>query len=64
MRVTIDSAACQGHGRCFTLASEVYGSDDEGYGKTISEVVAPGLETQAELGRASCPERAIRLSDA
>jgi ferredoxin len=62
MRVTIDTSACQGHGRCFTVAPEVYESDDEGYGKAVSEVIAPDLESQAELGRASCPERAIRLT--
>jgi len=64
MRVTIDTAACQGHGRCFTVASDVYESDDEGYGKAVSGVVAAGLEAQAEFGRASCPEGAISLSDA
>ncbi len=32
MRVVIDHEACTGHGRCYTLAPDVFDSDDAGYG--------------------------------
>ena len=31
MRVSIDSATCQGHGRCYDLAPDLFGEDEEGY---------------------------------
>jgi ferredoxin len=61
MKVFVDNERCQGHGRCYVLAPDVFESDDDGYGRTIREDVPPGLESQAETGRASCPERAITL---
>ena len=32
MKVHVDPARCQGHGRCYDLAPEFFASDDEGYG--------------------------------
>ena len=31
MRITLSSDACQGHGRCYTLAPELFDCDDDGY---------------------------------
>ncbi len=61
MRVDIDSAKCQGHGRCYSLAPEVYGSDDDGYGSVVAGDVPAGLEDKAVLGMESCPESAITI---
>jgi ferredoxin len=35
MRVRIDTDKCTGHGRCYTLAPEVFGEDDEGNGTVL-----------------------------
>ena len=35
MRARIDNDKCTGHGRCYTLAPEVFGEDDEGYGTVL-----------------------------
>jgi ferredoxin len=62
MKIQIDSALCQGHGRCYDLAPELFGDDDEGFGKVLGDgTVPPGNEQQARLVVANCPERAIAL---
>ncbi len=62
MRVRIDSARCQGHGRCYDLVPELFGDDDEGYGTVIGDgTVPPDKERDARLAAANCPERAIEV---
>ena len=62
MRVLIDSDRCQGHGRCYDLAPELFGDDEEGYGTVLGDgVVPPGKEHDARLAAANCPERAISV---
>ncbi len=60
------SNACQGHGRCYTLASQLLSSDDEGY-VTISGgdpiEVPEDMRELAENVVGSCPENAISLID-
>ncbi|GAA5163845.1 ferredoxin [Pseudonocardia eucalypti] len=63
MRAHIDSKVCTGHGMCYLTAPDVFVDDDEGYGQVLGDgLVAPGHESEAETGAASCPERAITLS--
>ena len=63
MRLTIDAELCAGHGRCYTMAPDVLGYDDEGFvverGRTIS--VSPGQEDAAREAALSCPEGAITI---
>ncbi len=62
MKIQIDSALCQGHGRCYDLAPELFGDDEEGFGKVLEDgTVSSGNEQQARLAVANCPERAIAL---
>ncbi len=62
MRITVDREACTGHGRCYTVAPEVYEADDDGYCVIPSEIVPAGWERQAELGARNCPENAITVT--
>lgn len=63
MKVHIDSGRCQGHGRCYDLAPELFTEDDEGYGQVAGDgVVPPGKENAARLAVANCPEQAIEIS--
>ena len=64
MRIVLDMEKCQGHGRCYSLAPDVFDSDDEGYAvlKVDGEVPAE-LEEQARLAMDNCPEYAIELKD-
>ena len=57
----MDAGTCTGHGRCYTLAPEVYEADDDGYCATRGLDVPPQLEEQARVGARNCPERAIRV---
>lgn len=64
MKVHIDSGRCQGHGRCYDLAPELFGEDDEGYGTVLGAGVVPdGKEHEARLAVANCPERAITVEE-
>jgi len=62
MRLHLDNAKCQGHGRCYALAPDLFDSDDEGYSvlKVTGDVPAE-LEDAAVLAADNCPEFAIRL---
>jgi ferredoxin len=65
MRVTIDDSRCQGHGRCFSLAPELFESDELGNGVVLGDgTVALGQQRQAELAVANCPERAVSIEEA
>ncbi len=62
MRVKVDNDKCQGHNRCFTVASELFDLDEYGYSHEVGDgVVPPGLEEKARLAVANCPERAITI---
>ena len=62
VKVQINSELCQGHGRCYDLAPDLFGADDEGYGKVLGDgVVPPGAERQARLAESNCPERAVEV---
>jgi ferredoxin len=63
VKVQIDPERCQGHGRCYDLAPELFGDDEEGYGQVLGDgVVPPGHEATARRAVANCPERAIEVT--
>ena len=64
MRITLDSSKCQGHGRCYALAPDVFDSDDEGYAvlRLADGAVPPELEHAAQLAADNCPEYAIEVT--
>lgn len=62
MKLEIDSSACTGHGRCYSIAPALFDSDDDGYGVVrLDNLDRSDLEV-AEKAVASCPEQAIRLT--
>jgi ferredoxin len=62
MKVSINAARCQGHGRCYDLAPEIFGEDEEGYGVVLGNgIVAPDGRAQARLAVLNCPESAIEV---
>lgn len=64
MRITLDSEACQGHGRCYTLAPDLFDSDDEGYAVLkVDGDVPEGCHDQARLAADNCPEFAIAVEE-
>lgn len=64
VKTRIDAECCQGHGRCYDLVPDLFGDDDEGYGRVLGDgTVPPGREQDARLAAANCPERAIELAE-
>ncbi|WP_369258928.1 ferredoxin [Geodermatophilus amargosae] len=63
MRISIDRSLCQGHGRCYDLAPDLFGADDEGYSALLvpDGRVAAELEDDARLAADNCPEAAVLL---
>jgi len=61
-RVLVDADRCTGHGRCYTLAPNVFDADELGHCVVLVEEVSGELETQAVEGEQNCPEQAITLS--
>ena len=62
MKLLINAGLCQGHGRCYYLAPDLFGDDEEGYGQIRGPGAVPhGKEREARLAAANCPERAIDL---
>jgi ferredoxin len=61
MKLRIDEDVCTGHGRCYTLAPELFEADEYGHGKVTVEDVPDELLSQARLAQSNCPERAISL---
>lgn len=64
-RLSIDLAACSGHGRCYSLAPELVEPDEDGFPVTLHTSLddPAGLERARRIV-AACPEQAISLSDA
>jgi ferredoxin len=59
----IDREMCQGHGRCYTLAPELFDCDQDGDGfVTTPWLTADGLSA-ARSALMACPERAISIRD-
>jgi ferredoxin len=63
MKMTVDGAACMGHGRCYRAAPDLLTYDDEGF-VTIRDKTIEVPEDQlvlAEEAEGTCPEGAISL---
>jgi ferredoxin len=64
MKIAIDYARCSGHGRCYTLAPELFTDDERGYGQVIGDgTVDAGTLEAARRVVVACPERAITLDE-
>ena len=63
MRIVLDPELCTGHGRCYSLAPELFDTDDEGHSVLLASEVPEGLESQAWLAVQNCPERCITIEE-
>lgn len=65
MRISIDSARCMGHGRCYAVAPNLLTDDEQGFvaqsGQTFD--VPDHLHDQAREAADACPESAILLQE-
>ena len=62
MKIHLTSEKCQGHGRCYSLASDLFDSDDLGNAVVLvtGDLNADQLE-RATLAANNCPEYAIEI---
>ena len=63
MRVRLDTELCQGHGRCYTLAPDLFDSDEVGHCVLLVDEVPGGHEENARSGVENCPEHALSLEE-
>ncbi len=64
MKVRVIDDKCQGHGRCYALAPELFESDDYGNARLCGDgTVPPGQEDDARLAADNCPEFAIEVDE-
>jgi ferredoxin len=64
MKVHVDQEICQGHGRCYAVAPDVFEPDDIGNGvERNGGDVPPEHQAAARLAVANCPEDAIRIEE-
>ena len=61
VKVRVDADLCVGHGRCYVLAPDVFGTDEFGHSIVLQEEIADSLRAQAQLGADNCPEQAITI---
>jgi ferredoxin len=57
------TAACEGHGRCYHVAPEIFGSKDDGFGIVELESVGPELREALTKALRLCPTEAIELTE-
>jgi ferredoxin len=60
--VSVDPDRCTGHGRCYTLAPDIFDADEVGHSIVLIDDVSGELEQHALTGEENCPEEAITLS--
>lgn len=63
MKLSLDPDACMGHGRCYSLAPELFDADDEGHSVLLRPDIPDGAETEARDAEESCPEQAITVTE-
>ncbi len=62
MKVRVIDDKCQGHGRCYALAPDLFDADDEGYAVLLVQGEVPAeREGDAVLAAENCPEYAIEI---
>ncbi len=62
VRIRVDADVCEGHGRCYSLAPEMFEPDEIGNAVVIGDGSFPESQRdQAELAAQNCPERAISV---
>lgn len=64
MIVRVDSEKCQGHGRCFALAPDLFELDEYGTSTVLGGgTVTPDQVSVARVVAANCPEYAVIIED-
>jgi ferredoxin len=60
--ISVDPDRCVGHGRCYSLAPDIFDADDLGHSVVLIEDVSGESAQHALVGAQNCPEEAITLT--
>jgi ferredoxin len=63
VHIRLDAERCQGHGRCYVLAPDLFDADDYGHCVLLVDEIPAGREDDARSGVENCPEQALSLED-
>ena len=64
MKVRVDESKCEGHGRCYALAPNLFELDDLGNSSVVGDgSVNTADEALVRLVAANCPEFAVEIVD-
>jgi len=63
VHIRLDVERCQGHGRCYVLAPDLFDADDYGHCVLLVDEIPAGREDDARTGVENCPEQALSLED-
>jgi len=63
VKVRVDSERCVGHGRCYEIASEVFGDDERGHCVILTPEVMKQHHAKTRKAEGNCPERAIVIEE-
>jgi len=63
VRIVLDADRCQGHGRCYVLAPDLFDADDYGHCVLLVDEVPAGREDDARSGVENCPEQALAVEE-
>lgn len=61
--ILLDMDRCTGHGRCYTVAPDLFEDDDEGRPILLISEVTGEAEERARNAAAACPEIAIVVAE-
>jgi ferredoxin len=61
LKIVVDAEVCEGHGRCYLLAPELFSADELGHSVVNDVELVPELENLADRAAQNCPERAITI---
>jgi ferredoxin len=63
VHIRLDAERCQGHGRCYVLAPDLFDADEYGHCVLLVDEVPAGRGDEARTGVENCPEQALTLED-
>jgi ferredoxin len=64
VKVRIDPEICQGQGRCFSIAPQIFDFDELGNGVVLGDGLLTSETIElARLAQANCPEHAVFIED-
>lgn len=64
MKASVNLDVCNGHGRCYMTAPDVFDCDDEGFPLVIGGATTARQVADLERAVNNCPEQAVSASPA